>query len=1203
MRRGGLVQVAPLGIAVAALATAGLYRVAQGASGEQPVAPTYESQAEADKKSAGCLSCHQPVDNPSMHDPKDQAFLSCVDCHGGNPAVQKTGDPGSAGYNEARDKAHVLPANRGLFRGSANPARSYTALLKESTAFVRFMNPGDLRVAPVTCGGCHQRQVQFVSTSPMTHGAMLYAAALYNNGVLPVKNGIFGESYGPDGLPRRVFMDPAPTASETRDTGALAQLLPFPRWEMGQTGNPFRVFEKGGRGRPEIGLPDPEDDPGKPDKGLSPRGPGTLNRTDPVILGAQKTRLVDPMLSLLGTNDHPGDYRSSGCTGCHVVYANDRSPVHSGPYAAFGNRGESQTSDPTIPRGEPGHPIRHTFTDSIPSSQCMTCHMHPGTNMVATYYGTTWWDNEADGQAMYPKTERVLSAEERASILKANPEGAALKGLWSDPAFLDRVTDLNPQLKVAQFADFHGHGWVFRNVYKRDRKGTLLDASGTRVSDADPARFQKAVHLMDIHLEKGMQCVDCHFRQDSHGNGKLYGEPRPAIEIDCVDCHGSENNGANLLTSGPAATGSRLLSLKTPFGGPRFERMGKDIVQHSVVEKDRQWTILQTNSGGEKAQRAHGLHSSAKMTCYACHSAWTTSCFGCHLSMRANEKMPNLHSEGTESRNWTSYNFQTLRDDIYFLAKDGFVGPQQKDDSGNPVRNRIAPARSACAILVSSQNQNREWIYSQQQTVSGGGFAGTAFSTYVPHTVRTTETRKCTDCHLSRDNDNNAWLGSLFMHGTGLVNFIGRYAYVGEGGSGFEAVVVTEREEPQAVIGSRLHELAYPKEYGVHLAQGRVLKEAYGHRGDVLALQLRGEYLFAAQGKDGLRIYDVAQIDQKGFSERIVSAPVSPLGQKLYVKTKDASSVALPATMTVDPSRAQLPDNQEQKVHPLYDYAFVTDRAEGLVVVGPLHTLLDGNPQNNYVGRAATFNEGGVLAGATSLWLAGTVGYATTPSGLVVLDLNDPVNPKVLAQVTTGLQAPRAVAVQFRYAFVLDEQGLKTVDVTNPAAPALVASAAVPMKDARGLYLARTYAYVAAGADGLGIVDIERPDSPKLVQTFNADGKINDATDVKVGMTNGSAFAYVADGRNGLRVVQIISANDTPGAYGFSPTPTPVLIATYPTKGRALALSRGLDRDRAVDETGNQIAVFGRRGARPLTLEEEQRFYLRRGKVYTVSDN
>jgi hypothetical protein len=440
------------------------------------------------------------------------------------------------------------------------------------------------------------------------------------------------------------------------------------------------------------------------------------------------------------------------------------------------------------------------------------------------------------------------------------------------------------------------------------------------------------------------------------------------------------------------------------------------------------------------------------------------------------------------------------------------------------------------------------------------------------------------------------------MQGTGLVNFIGRYAYVGEGHHGFEAVVVTEREEPQAVIGSRLHELAYPAEYKAHRAGGETLKEAYHHGGDVVSLQLRGEYLFAAQGHDGLRIYDVAQVDHKGFSERMVSAPVSPLGQKLYVDTKDATSVALPSTMTIDPARSVQPANQEQKVHPLYDYAYVTDREEGLVIAGPLHTLLDGDPRNNFVKRAGSFNEGGVLSGATSMTIAGTTAYATTPRGIVVLGLEDPVKPRILAQVGAPLREPRAVAVQFRYAFVLDADGLKVLDVTFPASPRAVDGATVPIKDARGIYLARTYAYVAAGSEGLVIVDIERPESPRLEQKWNNGGAINDANDVKIGMTNGSAFAYVADGRNGLRVVQVISANDTPGAYGFTPRPTPLLVATYHTHGPALALSRGLDRDRAVDETGNQLGVFGRRGARPFNREEQQRLYLLDGKLFTVRE-
>ena len=44
-------------------------------------------------------------------------------------------------------------------------------------------------------------------------------------------------------------------------------------------------------------------------------------------------------------------------------------------------------------------------------------------------------------------------------------------------------------------------------------------------------------------------------------------------------------------------------------------------------------------------------------------------------------------------------------------------------------------------------------------------------------------------------------------------------------------------------------------------------------------------------------------------------------------------------------------------------------------------------------------------------------------------------------------------------------------------------------------------------------------------------------------------------------------------------------------------------RDRAVDETGGQIAVFGRIGSRPFTRKEMEAFYLRPdGRLWTVTD-
>jgi hypothetical protein len=1217
---------------------------------------------QAAVKVEGCVSCHgliEPMHKygttetlEKLKDGKDAVGLSCTACHGGNPVAT------------TKEEAHVkakFPVEwrrEGKYTG-ANPERSNTLLTRESWEFVRFVNPGDLRVVGKTCAGsaCHDVESKNVARSMMTHGAMLWGAALYNNGSFHLKDARFGESYNESGAPQTLLQ--TGTEEQRRLKGFLSLLDPIPRWEISQPGNVLRVFERGGKRRLEVGLPDKEEEPGKPDKGLSPRGFGTAQRTDPVFLGLQKTRLLDPTLNFLGTNDHPGDYRSSGCSACHVIYANDRDPAHSAFYNQAGNLGRSQTADASIPKTESGHPIKHQFTSQIPTSQCMVCHMHPGTNMVATYQGLTWWDNESDGSKMYPEKQHNPSQDEEQEKLDRNPEGASLRGLWSNLDFLKDTgtAGFNALLKNTQFADSHGHGWMFRKVFKRDRKGNLLDAAGNVVSSDDPQKFSKAVHLNDIHLERGMHCVDCHFRQDSHGDGNLYNEPRAAIEIACEDCHGTIKQKATLFTSGPAAavatgtaaerrksqnqplTGQDLtrIRVRDPDGAriPLFQRVTRDrkrkdaqgvdvdlktgdIMQNSMVVPGRWWRVPQTldtvmegsrdyneqsryaktirkdnATWGEVPADSNQLaHRDSNMTCVSCHSSWVTSCFGCHLSMQANRKMPNRHYEGGNTRNYTQYNFQVLRDDIFMLGRDGTV-----------TGNRVAPVRSSSAVLVSSQNQNREWIYSQQQTTSAEGFAGQAFNTHVPHTVRSTETKACSDCHVSTRNDNNAWLAQLLLQGTNFVNFMGRYVYIAAGHS-LDVVVATERDEPQAVMGSTLQKIAYPANYDRFVRSGRELKTFYEHVGNprVLQVQLRGEYAYVAAGEGGLRVYDVAQIDQKGFSERIVTAPVSRFGQKFWVKTKYATAVAAPTTLAVDPARTRVKENEEQPIHPLYGYLYVVDKHEGLILVNAA-TLLDGDPLNNYLKRAVTFNPSGALNDANNITIAGNFAYVTTGSSLVIVSINDPLNPRVVNRIS--LKHPRSVAIQFRYAFVVDDEGFKVVDITVPEQARLVDGALVPLAHAHDVYVARTYAYVANGKDGVAIVDIELPERPRLDQMYNAEGKMNDVHQVKIAMTNASLFAYVADGKNGMRILQLTSPETMPEYAGFSPRPRPVLIATFKTKGEALGVSKALDRDRAVDESGNQVSVFGRRGARPFNYDEMLRMLRTnngRGDWFRVSD-
>jgi hypothetical protein len=1183
-----------------------------------------QSREAADAKSKGCLVCHQGIE-------KDHAKLNvqigCTDCHGGDATAA------------TKAAAHV-PGLGPPYDGSRA-----TDWLDQPFAYVRFVNPGDLRVVDTTCGLCHPNEAAATKKSMMATGAMLWGAALYNNGSFPLKRPHFGEAYDERGRAVRVQTVPPPDDAEVK-RGVIPYLDPLPRYNVTQMGNLLRTFERGGKRPLELGNPDKDEDPGLPARRLSQRGLGTLLRTDPVFLGLTKTRLLDPVLWMPGTNDHPGDYRGSGCTACHMIYANDRDPVHSGSYAQFGNRGRSKSGDKTIPKDEDGHPITHQLTRAIPSSQCMVCHMHPGTNMVTTYFGDLWYDNETDAKLLYKAGER--SAAERHAIQQANPEGAALRGKWVDIDFLADVTKLNPQMKNAQLQDYHGHGWLYRKVWKKDRKGNLLDAEDRVVAADDPKKFEKAVHLADIHADRGMHCVDCHFTQDVHGDGRLYGEPRAATEIMCIDCHGTlEKRAGDVLRTSGNTGGNDLSESRVPFGAnsKRFFK-GRDgvLYQRSQLDKDVIWAVPQIADavdpanaakkyGGEgireravyneKARYAKTVqkdgvtwgsvpaghadlaHSPDKMTCQACHTSWTTACFGCHLPMQANMRKEIRHYEGGLSRNWTSYNYQVLRDDAYMLGIDGSV-----------TGNKVSPVRSACAVVVGSQNQNREWLYSQQQTISAEGFSGQAFSTYVPHTVRGRETKQCTDCHLSEKNDNNAWMAQLLLHGTNYVNFMGRYVYVACGDKGFEAIAVTERDEPQAVIGSTLHRDAFPERFQAFVEKDkRKLSEAYHHGGrDATSIQLRGEYCYVAEGTNGMYVYDVANVDNKGFSERITTSLNSPLGQRFYVRTKNARAVASPTTLGVDPTRPRRPENEEQAIHPLYAFLYVADREEGLVMVLAA-TLLDGDPANNFLGKTLVFNPDGMLDGAETITIAGNYAYVGCKAGLVILDLGkitlaDPT-PRV-AKVVPELKGVTSVAVQFRYAFVTTydpflashggEGRLHVVDVTDPAAANVVPNATVKLQEAHDIYVARTYAFVSAGKQGLVIVDVENPEKPKVDQTFDAGGAMNDVRCCRVAMTNASLFAYVADGKNGLRVVQLTSPETVPEFGGFSPRVKPELIATYPTHGPALSISKPLDRDRAVDESGNQLAVFGRIGARPFNGEEQQRLYIRDGKLFRVSD-
>ncbi len=321
---------------------------------EQPVvrnytaaapAPAFQTWDEAHEKSAGCVSCHTRSDRKTMH-ASEAVVLGCIDCHGGDAKIfAPSGQTYSADdhhdkrdwstdYHTAMDKAHVLPRYPDHWATSANPQRSYTWWLKEAPEFVRFVNPGDLRIATESCGACHLPIIQANQKSLMSNAAMFWGAAAYNNGILPYKHSVLGEAYTRDGV--GATTDSGISLDDNmKEHGILPKLYPLPAWEITPPGDIFRIFERGGRNisnhvsgdRPARCKPassSASKNPAGPTSAIQPRprhrrahrNSGAQHHQDasersvPVVHGHQRSI--------------PAITAQSGCAACHVVYANDR---------------------------------------------------------------------------------------------------------------------------------------------------------------------------------------------------------------------------------------------------------------------------------------------------------------------------------------------------------------------------------------------------------------------------------------------------------------------------------------------------------------------------------------------------------------------------------------------------------------------------------------------------------------------------------------------------------------------------------------------------------------------------------------------------------------------------------------------------------------------------------------------------------------
>ncbi len=387
-----------------------------------------QGQADADRKSTGCVTCHTKTDSPSMHT-ATTVKLGCIDCHGGKVEVRAPEGvaAGSPSYEAAKKQAHVLPRNTEVWRTSANP----DALLHGDLA-------GEPGVRPLRQPGRPARRPAHVRPRrlPSHRGRpgreehddarpMLWGAALYNNGGVPVKRPLRRELQSRRPARSGVQTVPPPTAEETAKKGVLPFLDPLPRFEMSQPGNILRIFERGRRVRSRSASPTLNEPPGKPANRPQPPRPrhpephrSGLHRPAedaPARPDAVPPRHQRPPRRLPLQRLHRLPRRSTPTTARRSTRR---------PYAAVRQPRPDGVGRPDDPEGRAGPSDRAPVhaTRSRPAS-ASSATSTPAPTSRNSYLGYMWWDEETDGELMYPAQEQQAHRRRRCADIAARQPG------------------------------------------------------------------------------------------------------------------------------------------------------------------------------------------------------------------------------------------------------------------------------------------------------------------------------------------------------------------------------------------------------------------------------------------------------------------------------------------------------------------------------------------------------------------------------------------------------------------------------------------------------------------------------------------------------------------------------------------------------------------------------------------------------------
>jgi hypothetical protein len=329
---------------------------------------------------------------------------------------------------------------------------------KETDSDEIYKNPGDLTIVENTCGKCHGEIVRKVKKSLHATMAGMISGARYLWAAQNEKNAMYSIRQVKDG-----------DDNTPGEFGAIKELHPVPHYK--DSNQPVDDYLR--------------------------------NQCLRCHLWTEGAR-------------RPGDYRSSGCSACHVLYADD---------------GLSRSGDPKIPGDKPGHPVRHEITTKIPAQQCVHCHNRGGRAgvsflgmMESDGYGTPFRADGTKQPKLHGKNYNYLRKELHFEAGMQCIDCHTLNDIHGD----GNIYSKRKQAVEIECADCHGdtgkysiletsRGNSMENIYKQDGEILLKNKFDGKVHNIPQIRkFAENKSLpvsMSIkgHMDR-LECYACHAR-------------------------------------------------------------------------------------------------------------------------------------------------------------------------------------------------------------------------------------------------------------------------------------------------------------------------------------------------------------------------------------------------------------------------------------------------------------------------------------------------------------------------------------------------------------------------------------------------------------------------------------------------------------------------------------------------------------------